>query len=74
MNHDHPGNRRANTGAWARPASHKAPPGGTYAGNELDYRGKQPARCPHCDNTGDVHGFDGERRGVCTCPAGRARA
>ena len=32
MNHDHPGNRRANTGAWARPASHKAPPGGTYPG------------------------------------------
>lgn len=41
MNHDHPGNRRANTGAWARPASHKAPPGGTYTGSELDYRGKK---------------------------------
>ena len=41
MNHDHPGNRRANTGALARPASHKSPPGGTYTGSELDYRGKK---------------------------------
>ena len=28
-------------------------------------------RCPHCDDTGDVHGQDGEWRGVCTCPAGK---
>ena len=46
MNPDHPGNRRANTGAWARPASHKAPPGGTYTASELDYRGKQPTPAP----------------------------
>ena len=46
MNSDHPGNRRATPGAWARPASHKAPPGGTYTGSELDYRGKQPTPAP----------------------------
>ena len=58
MNHDHPDNRRANTGAWARPLQPaNAPPGGTYTGSELDYRGKkkekpcaqpssqQPSRC-----------------------------
>lgn len=22
-------------------------------------------RCPHCDDTGDVHGLDGEWRGEC---------
>lgn len=43
-NSEHPGHRRAKPDAWARPASHKAPPGGTYTGSELDYRGKQPAR------------------------------
>ena len=45
MNHDHPGNRRANTGAWARPASHKgysAYSRETYKGAELDYRGRTP--------------------------------
>jgi hypothetical protein len=29
----------------------------------------QSNRCPHCDDTGDVHGIDGEWRGRCTCPA-----
>lgn len=29
-------------------------------------------RCPNCDGTGDVHGFDGEWRGTCHCPAGKA--
>lgn len=30
-------------------------------------------RCPYCDDTGDVHGLDGEWRGTCTeCPAGKA--
>ena len=32
----------------------------------------EPKRCEHCDDTGDVHGFDGEWRGVCNCPAGQA--
>ena len=27
--------------------------------------------CQHCDDTGDVHGVDGEWRGVCSCPAGK---
>ena len=49
MNHDHPGNRRAATGVYAKPASHKAPPGGTYAGSELDYRGKQPPTEKPCE-------------------------
>lgn len=32
-------------------------------------------RCPHCDNTGDVHDQTGEWRGTCTeCPEGRAVA
>lgn len=34
----------------------------------------QAARCPYCDDTGDVHGVDGEWRGACTCPAGKAQA
>jgi hypothetical protein len=34
-----------------------------------------PARCGYCDDTGDVHGLDGEWSGVCSCPAGdRVRA
>ena len=34
-----------------------------------------PARCGYCDDTGDVHGLDGEWRGVCNCAAGdRVRA
>ena len=28
--------------------------------------------CIYCDDTGDVHGFDGEWRGVCSCEAGEA--
>lgn len=28
--------------------------------------------CEYCDDTGDVHGLDGEWRGVCICPAGAA--
>jgi len=32
--------------------------------------GHEP-RCPYCDGTGDVHGIDGEWRGVCTCSAGK---
>ena len=33
---------------------------------------EQPSeRCPNCDDTGDVHSFDGEWRGVCHCPAGQ---
>ena len=28
------------------------------------------SRCPHCDDTGDVHTADGEWHGVCSCPAG----
>ena len=31
-----------------------------------------PARCEYCDDTGDVHGIDGEWRGTCTCAAGAA--
>lgn len=31
-----------------------------------------PTRCRNCDDTGDVHGRDGEWRGVCWCPAGKA--
>lgn len=27
--------------------------------------------CEYCDDTGDVHGRDGEWRGVCSCPAGQ---
>ena len=27
-------------------------------------------RCPHCDDTGDVHTPTGEWRGACSCPAG----
>jgi hypothetical protein len=34
----------------------------------------EPKRCPYCDDTGDVHGFHGEWRGRCTCPAGSAAA
>lgn len=34
----------------------------------------EPKRCPYCDDTGDVHGLDGEWRGRCTCPIGRAAA
>ena len=30
---------------------------------------RQEPRCPYCDGTGDVHGIDGEWRGVCTCSA-----
>ena len=29
-------------------------------------------RCQYCDDTGDVHSIDGEWRGVCVCPAGKA--
>lgn len=29
-----------------------------------------PARCPHCDGTGDVHSIDGHWRGRCVCEAG----
>lgn len=29
-------------------------------------------RCEYCDGTGDVHGLDGEWKGSCVCPAGRA--
>lgn len=32
----------------------------------------EPKRCPYCDDTGDVHGFDGEWRGRCACPVGKA--
>ncbi len=28
------------------------------------------ARCPNCDDTGDVHSIDGEWRGICSCKAG----
>jgi len=28
-----------------------------------------PARCPHCDETGNVHSIDGEWRGPCNCGA-----
>jgi len=31
-----------------------------------------PERCEYCDGTGDVHGLDGEWKGSCVCPAGRA--
>lgn len=31
-------------------------------------------RCPHCDDTGDVHGLDGEWRGRCACRAGQVGA
>lgn len=31
-------------------------------------------RCEYCDGTGDVHSIDGEWRGTCICPAGRALA
>lgn len=31
---------------------------------------RAPARCLHCDGTGDVHSIDGEWRGRCTCSAG----
>jgi hypothetical protein len=31
---------------------------------------KVPGRCEYCDDTGDVHGIDGEWRGRCTCKAG----
>lgn len=30
----------------------------------------EPTRCPYCDDSGDVHGLDGEWRGRCSCPAG----
>ena len=30
------------------------------------------ARCPDCDDTGDVTRFDGEWMGYCSCPAGTA--
>lgn len=39
----------------------------------LDAAPEAPAgqeRCEYCDGTGDVHGLDGEWRGVCSCPAG----
>lgn len=29
-----------------------------------------PKACEYCDDTGDVHGLDGEWRGICNCPAG----
>lgn len=35
--------------------------------------GAQPT-CQYCDGTGDVHGFDGEWRGSCTCEAGAQAA
>lgn len=31
-------------------------------------------RCAYCDDTGDVHGRDGEWRGACVCTAGRRLA
>ena len=31
-------------------------------------------RCPHCDDTGDVHSITGEWRGVCSCDAAGAPA
>ena len=34
----------------------------------------EPQPCQYCDGTGDVHGIDGEWRGVCTCAAGKAKA
>lgn len=34
---------------------------------------QQAPRCSYCDGTGDVHGIDGEWRGICTeCDAGTA--
>lgn len=41
-------------------------------GPEVRYARAEVARCEHCDGTGDVHAIDGEWRGLCTCPAGRA--
>lgn len=36
---------------------------------------EREARCTYCDGTGDVHGLDGEWRGVCTeCPAAATAA
>jgi hypothetical protein len=32
---------------------------------------KGSSRCPHCDDTGDVHAPTGEWRGYCTCQAGQ---
>ena len=46
MNSDHPGNRRAAVGVYAKPASHKAYSRETYNGSELDYRGKPPPAAP----------------------------
>lgn len=43
MSSDHPGTRRAATGVYAKPASHKgysAYSRETYTGSELQYRGK----------------------------------
>ncbi len=43
----------------------------------VSLRGTQPAqagRCPNCDDTGHVHSFDGEWRGICHCPAGQKPA
>ena len=31
---------------------------------------RETERCRYCDDTGDVHGIDGEFRGRCSCPAG----
>jgi len=31
---------------------------------------EEPDYCPYCNGDGDVHGFDGEWRGYCTCPDG----
>lgn len=35
-----------------------------------DYDEPEDDACHYCDDTGDVHGFDGEWRGYCTCAVG----
>lgn len=39
-------------------------------GGDLDAAIDAAMPCDYCDGTGDVHSFDGEWRGYCTCPAG----
>jgi hypothetical protein len=45
----------------------------TLAASPTSPAEQQAPRCSYCDGTGDVHGIDGEWRGICTeCDAGTA--
>lgn len=41
----------------------------TVEARRVFMQAQEPASCPHCDGTGDVHSLDGEWRGECNCGA-----